>query len=94
MPQKRSKKKWLSFHPYRTEPGGQLQKVYVKNRKTGDELGEIEYCNGWRQYVWHPECNIQFGAGCLREMADYLDSLNWTKGCYKQKIRRPRNETS
>lgn len=90
MPQKRSKKKWLKFDSVtnlRNALAGknEITRVYVRNIKTGCNLGTIVYFICWRQYVWFPSYNIQMSAGCLRELSEYLDKLNSTKGCYKKK---------
>ena len=74
---KRSKKKWLLFTKV-------VLIVKVTNRIEGDDLGYIQYCNGWRQFVWYPENGIQMAAGCLCELAEYMEKLNQTKGCYKK----------
>lgn len=79
---KRSKKKWLEFDPI-LDSKGKLKQVLVSNKESGCDLGHIEYYNGWRQYIMVHKDFTQFSAGCHRELADYIDKLNWTKGCYK-----------
>ena len=55
----------------------------MRNRE-GELLGYVGYRTGWRQHVidfdW---CHMS--AGCLRDAAHFLDQLNKTKGCYKEK---------
>ena len=56
--------------------------------KAGEELGLVEYKNGWRQFVFSVSnsfAGIDFNFGCLEDIADFLKQLNKTKGCYKVK---------
>jgi hypothetical protein len=60
-----SKRKTLIFH--------------IFNKVTGEFIGKIKWSCGWRQYVSAIETSVgevmEFGAGCHREVADFIDKL-------------------
>lgn len=39
-------------------------------------LGTIKWFGRWRQYVFHPEGDTIFNAGCLRDIADRTEELS------------------
>lgn len=41
----------------------------------GVELGTVEWYPRWRQYCFMPHSYCVFSAGCLRELAAFLDSV-------------------
>ena len=79
----KTKYKWIEFVQF---PDG----LKSWNCFNGDDdiLGEVDYCNGWRQYVFAPSegyTSTYFNFKCLEDIADFLKQLNKTKGCYKDK---------
>lgn len=50
-----------------------------KNKKHGDMLGTISYCNAWKLFVFQPPSGTEFSADCLRDIADFLEQLNKEK---------------
>jgi len=58
-------------------PGKTTQKWLCRNRKSGTVLTEIKYEPGWRQYISdQQEPGMIFSAGCQRDIAEFLESLN------------------
>ena len=48
----------------------------VRNARSGVTLGEVAWSGAWRQYVFSPtEDETIFSAGCLRDLASFLDSV-------------------
>lgn len=46
-----------------------------RNNKTGDELGEIRWYTGWRQYCYFPTVQAVYSAGCLKDIQDFMGGL-------------------
>jgi hypothetical protein len=38
-------------------------------------LGIVKWYSPWRQYCYYPWDNTLYSAGCLRDIADFLDSV-------------------
>lgn len=49
----------------------------ILNKKSGDELGQVEYYPTWRQYVFMPykEWDCVFSASCLADIQEFLGAL-------------------
>ncbi len=45
----------------------------VRNRNHGDRLGVVSWYGPWRQYVFKPASPIVLSAGCLRDIASFVD---------------------
>lgn len=50
-------------------------KPYDDDGERFAELGEINWYAPWRRYVFLPNANTLFDAGCLREIVAFLDRL-------------------
>ena len=50
----------------------------VRNRHTGESLGEIEWSGGWRQYVLAPLHSI-WSADCLADIIDAIKKIKEAK---------------
>lgn len=65
------RKSYLVFNALET-PEGRKTKAWVVNNTSGHHLGQIEWANGWRKYVFCPTGITQFDAFCLNEITDFL----------------------
>jgi hypothetical protein len=55
---------------------GKTEIYGVCNRRYGCRLGTIRWWSAWRQYCFFPENDdLVFSAGCMREIADYVERL-------------------
>jgi hypothetical protein len=48
-----------------------LWDVVNKNHQT--KLGRVMWYGGWRQYVFVPHDGTEYSAGCLRDIAAFVD---------------------
>lgn len=67
--------KYLSAENIKNQNGGSSRIWRIRNRGGGDELGLVTYYPRWRQWVFDPEYSTTYSAGCLREIADFLDRI-------------------
>lgn len=72
--------KYIHFEE-RPNPGKKTSKWECINNKDSDELCEIRWSGGWRQYVtiftfYHRMSYFQLSSGCHADIADFLDQLN------------------
>jgi hypothetical protein len=54
-------------------PGMKTLTWEVDNK--GDWLGVIRWHTGWRQYIFDPASDSIYSAGCLRDLAAFLDKV-------------------
>ena len=45
------------------------------NKSENDDLGVIKWYGSWRQYVFYPEREVLFSAGCLKSLALFMADL-------------------
>lgn len=66
---------YLTFRraPELEKPNGKTLVWGVYNTRSGDLLGTIAWLARWRQYIFDPWQSM-FSAGCMREIADFLDT--------------------
>jgi hypothetical protein len=55
-------------------PSGKTNVFEVQDRHLGT-LGRVRWFGRWRQYVFYPERDCLFSAGCLRDLASFLEDL-------------------
>ncbi len=59
---------------HKAAPAGRKTEVYgCYNRRSGAELGEVRW-HGPRQYCYFPTVQAVYSAGCLRDIAEFLES--------------------
>jgi hypothetical protein len=58
-----------------SSPSGKTQRYVVTSNRCGGILGEIKWFGRWRQYVFFPADRTGYSRGCLRDIADFTDSL-------------------
>ncbi len=46
-----------------------------RNRHFGEELGTVQWDFGWRQYIYSPAVQAVYSAGCLSDIADFIQQL-------------------
>ncbi len=62
-------------------PANRKTDIYsCRNKRHGEELGTVQWFAGWRQYCYFPTCPADYSAGCLRDIAEFLDALRETRG--------------
>lgn len=44
-----------------------------RNNRSGEELGVIKWYGPWRQYCYFPTVQAVYSAGCLDDIARFLD---------------------
>lgn len=51
-------------------------KVYsCVNKKSGEELGRVQWFGSWRQYVYFPTVRAVYSKGCLKDICDFIEQL-------------------
>jgi hypothetical protein len=58
-----------------TSPSGKTNKYAVTSNRGGIALGEIRWHGRWRQYTFFPATETLYSRGCLRDIADFIESL-------------------
>ena len=56
----------------RVEKHGEIFLVFAND---GAALGQINHFPQWKQYVFEPEIYTIYSAGCLKDLAKFLESL-------------------
>lgn len=56
-------------------PSGKTGLYEVVNAKSEILLGNIKWHGPWRQYVFFPQADCLFSAGCLNDIGNSLDLL-------------------
>ena len=67
---------YISVFQTGTSKSGKTLTFSVRNRRYGDELGTIHWHGQWRQYVYNPADFTMYSAGCLRDVAGFVEGLN------------------
>ena len=65
--------KYLNFIITRFKPKTMV--IAVVNKKSGDELGRIEWYAGWRQYCFMPHGNTVWNTNCLCDIQNFINIL-------------------
>jgi hypothetical protein len=60
-------------------PGRKTRRWSVTAR-SGGTLGIVQWYGAWRQYVFQPGTMSEFSAGCLRDLAAFLERVNREHG--------------
>jgi hypothetical protein len=58
------------------ESTGKTDKFLCRNKKSTTILGEVKWHGSWRQYCYFPLIQAVYSAGCLTDIADFLNQLN------------------
>ena len=56
-------------------PGRMTAMYAIRNLKSNDLLGNVEWYGAWRQYCFQPEEGCVFSAGCLKDIEAFLAAL-------------------
>lgn len=46
-----------------------------RNKKSGAELGRVAWHGPWRQYCYFPTVQAVYSAGCLDDIADFIEQV-------------------
>ena len=46
-----------------------------RNNRSGDELGQVQWYNAWRQYCFEPSGPSVYSAGCLDDISHFIGQL-------------------
>lgn len=65
----------LEFEKKPLEKGLKLHKYKIHNIHTGEEIGEIHWRGGWRQYVFQANPEIDMSRSCFKEIGKFIDKL-------------------
>jgi hypothetical protein len=57
-------------HPRKTKVWG------CYNKKSNGHLASVQWFSSWRQYIVIPCAGTIFSAGCLRDIAEFIDAVN------------------
>lgn len=60
----------LKFEEIGTSKSGKT-KIYEVTNFSDDFLGEVKWYSNWRRYVFFPDAECKFDAGCLRRIANF-----------------------
>ncbi len=55
-------------------PGRKTRKWHIYSRGP-NRLGVIEWWGAWRQYVFVPDENTIFSAGCMRDLIEFMSAI-------------------
>lgn len=58
-----------------SSPSGKTQHYAITNNRSGEVIGVIKWFGRWRQYVFFPGLDTVYSRGCLRDIADFLETL-------------------
>ena len=61
----------------------------LRNNRTDDFLGDVEYYPQWRQWVASFDVLGVFNHSCLTEIAEFLQALNKRRKCGQKKQAHP-----
>jgi len=64
---------FLSFQQMPDIPGRKTHIWQVRARRSGDLLGRIAWNAPWRQYIFDAQPMTVYSAGCLRDIATFID---------------------
>ena len=48
----------------------------IRSKHDNSVLGLIYWHNAWRQYIFEPQGNCIWSAGCLSDLRDFIQDLN------------------
>ena len=65
--------KYMTVRPLAQEGARSTMKWAVVNVASGATLGEIKWYGAWRQYCFFPARDTVFSAGCMTDLAAFLE---------------------
>jgi hypothetical protein len=63
---------YIEIHYVKSSPSGKTHAWDVFNRTHKYFLGSIVYMASWRQYVFAPDRDTQYSAGCLMDIVTFM----------------------
>ncbi len=64
--------KYLAFQELIRVEGRKTAVYSCRNKRSGEELGQIRWYGAWRQYCYFPTVQAVYSAGCLRDIAGFM----------------------
>ena len=46
-----------------------------RNKKAGNELGQVLWYVHWRQFIYVPTTDAVYSTGCLRDICTFIESI-------------------
>ena len=69
----KTKFKWIWFNKIEGKPKTQVWECY--SNESDEELGLVKWYGPWRQYCFFPETSLLFNPECMREVAEFVETL-------------------
>ena len=64
--------KYLAFQELIRVEGHKTSVYSCRNKRSGEELGQIRWYGAWRQYCYFPTVQAVYSGGCLRDIAGFM----------------------
>ena len=64
---------YLQVERWPPEPTRKTHRWSILARRSGATLGIIVWGGSWRQYIFEPSGATTYSAGCLRDIARFID---------------------
>lgn len=68
--------KYIIIEEQGSTPTGKTFRWRVRNTRSNDICGLIQWYGGFMKYVFYPSDGFNFDASCLRMIADHLELVN------------------
>lgn len=87
-------KEYLIFEELtQLKPTRKTKTWYIRNKVSGDYLGNIRWRPGWRRYVVRFITNVEFDYGCLWELTNFLNNAMMQYNIRKEQANGKAKET-
>lgn len=70
-----TEKSYITFKEH-LNYSGKTKKFHIVNIKHNEDIGEIYWDFGWRQYVWSSYNSIKWSEGCTQDVVNFVHKLN------------------
>lgn len=68
--------KYIVFEEYKKSPKHKTVRVNILKKHTREQIGEIYWDSGWRQYVWSTWNCIKWSWDCTQHVVNKIQELN------------------
>lgn len=66
---------YITIEPNGTSQSGKTKIYGVANKRSGKQLGQIQWYGPWRQYVFFPYMGTLYSRGCLQDVASFIEEV-------------------
>jgi len=66
---------YITIEEYGRSDSGKTGRYEIRNKRSGDLLALVSWYGSWRQYTCNPQARTTYSAGCLRDIAQFMDDL-------------------